>query len=238
MGYPNGPGYVLDFSDATFSEFFEEEYGIEIDAEKYLNRGTSKGNRLLSFCEQEPNYIVVRVLTSLVERHKNITPEMPFSYSEMNSIIERIEKEVDKLDVSELVSRTKEATIAELVQDIKVTLDDDRPSSAIDRVHTFCMIKFRRVLKSKGVDSSRDEPLHSIYGKYRKILCQNNEFHEVTVRALKTSISILEALNDARNNRSLAHDNELLSKEEAQFALNNVFSLLKFLRRIDSEHFE
>jgi len=29
MAYPNGFGYVLDFSDRTMEEFFEDEFGIE-----------------------------------------------------------------------------------------------------------------------------------------------------------------------------------------------------------------
>ena len=36
MSFPKGLGYVLDFSDRTMSEFFEEEFGVEIYDEKYL----------------------------------------------------------------------------------------------------------------------------------------------------------------------------------------------------------
>ena len=35
-------GYVLDFSDRTMAEFFEDEFGIEIYQEKYRFNGTSK----------------------------------------------------------------------------------------------------------------------------------------------------------------------------------------------------
>jgi hypothetical protein len=31
MAYPKGFGYVLDFSDRTISEFFEDEFGIDFD---------------------------------------------------------------------------------------------------------------------------------------------------------------------------------------------------------------
>ena len=37
-----GGGYVLDFSDRTFSEFFEEHTRRDIDAAVYRERGTSK----------------------------------------------------------------------------------------------------------------------------------------------------------------------------------------------------
>ena len=35
MAYPQGFGYVLDFSDRTISEFFEDEFGIDFDDSKY-----------------------------------------------------------------------------------------------------------------------------------------------------------------------------------------------------------
>lgn len=42
-----GSGYVLDFSNRTFSEFFEERTRRDIDAAIYRERGTSKANRLV-----------------------------------------------------------------------------------------------------------------------------------------------------------------------------------------------
>lgn len=38
-----GGGYVLNFSDRTFGDFFDE-YRVEIDSERYKVRGTSKAN--------------------------------------------------------------------------------------------------------------------------------------------------------------------------------------------------
>jgi hypothetical protein len=38
-------GYVLDFSDRTFAEFFEDEFGIEIYQDKYRFNGSSKAKR-------------------------------------------------------------------------------------------------------------------------------------------------------------------------------------------------
>lgn len=42
-------GYVLDFSNRTFSEFFALELDIDIDAQIYQREGTSKGKRLRGF---------------------------------------------------------------------------------------------------------------------------------------------------------------------------------------------
>jgi hypothetical protein len=37
-----GSGYVLNFSDRTFAEFFDDEFRIDIDQQRYKTQGTSK----------------------------------------------------------------------------------------------------------------------------------------------------------------------------------------------------
>lgn len=54
-----GSGYVLDFSDRTFSEFFEEHTRRDIDATIYRERGTSKVNR--NFFRNKCNGIRLKV---------------------------------------------------------------------------------------------------------------------------------------------------------------------------------
>jgi len=59
-------GYVLDFSDRTFAEFFRE-HRINIDNDKYRFNGNSKMKRLRAFWEIEPDPLVGRVLESLLQ---------------------------------------------------------------------------------------------------------------------------------------------------------------------------
>jgi hypothetical protein len=50
---------------------------------------------------------------------------------------------------------------------------------------------------------------------------------------LKTSISVLDAFNDVRNNRSLAHDNALLNREESLLIFNHVTTAIQFIWVLD-----
>ena len=59
-------GYVLDFTNATYAEFFRE-HRINIDNNKYYFNGPSKMKRLRAFWEIEPDNIVGKVLESLLE---------------------------------------------------------------------------------------------------------------------------------------------------------------------------
>ena len=59
-------GYVLDFSDRTFSEFFEEHTRRDIDVAVYRERGTSKANRMRGFWTVEGNHLVGKVIQALI----------------------------------------------------------------------------------------------------------------------------------------------------------------------------
>lgn len=59
-------GYVLNFSDRTYSEFFRE-HNVDIDDNKYKFNGQSKMKRLRAFWEIEPDALVGRVLEALLE---------------------------------------------------------------------------------------------------------------------------------------------------------------------------
>lgn len=60
-----GGGYVLDFSNRTFSEFFNEELGINIDDPAYDANGTSKAKRLRCYLRQASIENVIKVILAL-----------------------------------------------------------------------------------------------------------------------------------------------------------------------------
>jgi len=62
-------GYVLDYTDAQFGEFFNQ-YKISIHDQKYQDIGTSKAKKMRSFWNKEGDDLVGRVLSDMVERYK------------------------------------------------------------------------------------------------------------------------------------------------------------------------
>lgn len=67
-----GPGYVLNFSDATFSQFFAEELNVDIDDPVYAQNGGSKGKRLRCYLQKVEIPAVVRTLKALWEYREAI----------------------------------------------------------------------------------------------------------------------------------------------------------------------
>jgi hypothetical protein len=58
----------------------------------------------------------------------------------------------------------------------------------------------------------------------------------MTLRILKSTISTLDAFNDVRNNRSLAHDNPILNYDEALLIFNHVASSVRFLSTLQRKN--
>lgn len=60
-------GYVLDFADRTFAQFFKENVGINIYDARYAYNGGSKAKRLRAFWEMDDDAVVAVVLKALLE---------------------------------------------------------------------------------------------------------------------------------------------------------------------------
>ncbi|MEX2374486.1 MAG: toll/interleukin-1 receptor domain-containing protein [Dehalococcoidia bacterium] len=60
-------GYVLDFSNRTFAEFFQDVAEVDIYAARYDSGSGSKANRLRAYWTQEPDAAVADVLAALIE---------------------------------------------------------------------------------------------------------------------------------------------------------------------------
>lgn len=67
VDFVRGRGYVLNFSDASFSEFFATELDVDIDDPDYAEDGGSKGKRLRCFLRKIDNPTAARTLQALWE---------------------------------------------------------------------------------------------------------------------------------------------------------------------------
>jgi len=67
-------GYVLDFTNATYQDFFKD-FGVDIYAKKYAMYGDSKAKRLRAFFQVEENILVGKVINALLDYVSAINPE-------------------------------------------------------------------------------------------------------------------------------------------------------------------
>ncbi len=235
-------GYVLNFSDRTFAEFFDDQ-GITIYQEKYGFNGTSKAKHMRAFIDIEDPFTVCRVMRQLWEHRETI---QQYDNVDANGHLKtRFFSLLDRLESGGHVPRTdaidrfaRDETLDELVASIERDIGANRPAAALDRLHTYCMKKFGYLLDLRNVQWDRSEPLHSRVGKYVKALGQDRDLREVTAQIIKNAIGVFDKFNHVRNNQSLAHDNDLLDAAEARFVYDSITAILQFVKSIEHNRFD
>ena len=97
-------------------------------------------------------------------------------------LISDIESGSEAIDASALDRFAQDRTLEELIADINRDLQANKPEAAMDHLHTYCMRKFTHLLKIRGIECDDHEPLHSRFGRYRKLLEQEQNLTDFTSR--------------------------------------------------------
>lgn len=232
-----GGGYVLDFSNRTFDEFIVDSVQKDIYADKYAYASGSKANRLRAFWDSEPNHVVGKLITDLLEycRHLDQQPDEQL-WAACSRIAERLRQGAPVIDAEAFESQMTERAFEVLVRSVKQHIDANEPEAGLDRLHTFVMKYMRHICERHGIETPRDKPLHSLVGEYVKHMKADGRIEsEMTERILKSSISTMEAFNRVRNEQSLAHDNSILNYNESLLIFNHVASAIRFVEALERE---
>lgn len=238
-----GAGYVLDFSDKTFALYFDEEFGINIDDPKYRTEGTSKANRLHSFLGTAEGALAGRVMRSLWDTRAAIVDrghvaDNPGLSDRFFAIVHRFEGSAGAARTDALDKFKPDETLDELVAAIQRDIDANKPQAALDRLHTYCMKKFAHLIETHGGTYDKEnDALHSRVGKYIKLLEAKAQLQPISATIMKSSISIFDKFNGIRNDKTLAHDNEIVGLHEARFIFDSVSAILRFVRAIEASGF-
>lgn len=147
-------GYVLNCSDRTMREFFDDEFQIDIYDEKYAFNGTSKAKYLRAFVTLEDEFTVSRVLRRLWE-HRGTVPQYQAAEN-LKSVRERFFALLTRIDGAGNLPRTdtidrftRDETLEEIVASIERDIGANKPAAALDRLHTYCLKKFAHLLDQR-----------------------------------------------------------------------------------------
>jgi hypothetical protein len=240
-----GSGYVLDFSNRTMQEFFIDSMGVDIYIEKYSFKGESKANRLRAFWEIESNYNVGLLIEKLLDhwlmQFQTGLKDYDYSdeklYKECIIIVERLKSGGPVESLDSIKPNTNDVSFEKLTTSIKHCINNNEPETGIDRLHTFVMKYIRELCVKHNIIFEKESPLHSLFGMYVKHLTASNIIEsEMTIRILKSSISVLEAFNKVRNEQSFAHDNSILNYHESLLIFNDIANVIRFIEAIEKRN--
>ncbi len=236
-------GYVLNFSNHSMAELFFDSVQIDIYDEKYNNKSSgSKANRLRSFWEQEPSHIVGKLLLDIFKNWPSVnsfgnpfgSPDAP--PDELAQIANRLMDTASVPEINAIKPITDEKDFEGIAKSVRESIERNEPENGLDRLHTYLVKYFRTRIGNYGGNIKKNKPLHSLAGEYIKIIKQAGLIEsEMTERILKSNISIMEAFNDIRNNRSYAHDNSILNYDESILIFGHVTNTIRFIEQIEAK---
>jgi Abortive infection C-terminus len=151
-------GYVLNFSDASFGDFFVDTVDIDIHSEKYQSYGTSKAKKLREFWRIEPDYLVGKVILALVEY--TLEPEKNALAIQCKEIGNRLlAGNVNLNPLKETVDVFDAKHLAEQIRRIEKSINSD-PSLAIGTAKELIETCCKTILSERGkpVSGSSDVP--------------------------------------------------------------------------------
>ena len=227
-----GPGYVWDFNDTTFQEFIDGCTGCNIDDNKYKERGTSKEKRLRYFIGYEENSRVILLLEELLDYGTRRNFLLKTHIPKLKSIIKDLKKYEKTLEIKDSVIKNKKDEEL-LLKEIKEKISKCQYQFAIDRLHTLLKYKFEAIFKSINKDM-KGKTLDSVTGELNNILRKNEVFKEkTTFSILSATKGIMKDFDDARNNKTYAHANRIMEKNEAEFLCIYMIDFYNFINKID-----
>jgi hypothetical protein len=234
-------GYVLDFTDRTMAEWFQEVCGLDIFQERFQIEGQSKGKTLRGFVAVAEPRLVAQVLRALWVYRCDLPDLIESDPAEEDRLRLWLERFASELEVSSTMPLDEairdfsgDTTLQKLRASIATDLIGEKPDVALDRMHTYCVKRFRHLLSASGQSYGSDTPLDALFAAYGRTLKETGTVSEFALPTLRVQHKLFDGLNHARNKRSFAHDNELLDISEAQFVIDCVLASLAFIERIEA----
>jgi len=160
-----GSGYVLDFSNSTFSAFVADSTARNIYDSRYDRSTGSKANRLRAFWSVEPNHLAGKLTEDLLEYSKTtgIEKNEPELFAECKGIAARLRAGAPVPDLAEIAANADDRDFDLLARAARDAIDRNEPQAGLDRLHAFVTRYLRTLCEKRSIRFDRDKPLHSLW---------------------------------------------------------------------------
>ena len=162
-------GYVLDFSNRTFTEFVIDATGRDPYDARY-DRGSSKANRLRGFWAVESNRVVGKLMADMVAYARTVPSrdKDDVLVRECERTVARLRQDSPVKEVDAIVALGNERDFEIVAKAVRNAIDRDELEAGLDRLHTFMIKYVRSLCETRGIPVDRDKALHSLFGEYVK----------------------------------------------------------------------
>lgn len=220
-------GYLGDFSYNTHAEFYRD-LNLPIDPYQYLGTTRERFRHILLTSRVDWQ---ARILEGILSR-------FPAGSAEQRTV--ELAKEIGGwssrlrgVAVSTPILESSSEIVVRALQDAEKLLEAHNPVSAVDRVHTALHGHLRHILKQANIQFEERASLSALLTILKKDhpKFSGTASNASVVRSILRSLAtILDSLNQIRNEGSVAHPNDnLVDEQEAMLIVNIGRSILAYL---------
>lgn len=200
-----GGGYVLNFSNRTMAEFFQDDVGIDIYSSKYEYASGSKANYLRGFWIKADEKVVAKSITKLIEYIE--TQILLGNLERENYPTERIQagKKIAArlLSGKQLVATeaTAKATFSngninialqpEIFDHVQKLLNDGHNFNAVEEAYKIVRLKLNSITgKERATDAFSQQNIVKIFGREprnqaERDFCEGVKFLHMSIQFLR-----------------------------------------------------
>lgn len=174
----------------------------------------------------------VRGLSSYAERREYIS-EM---FSSVLTALRESDDNDDDVGFHQIAS--KSGTVQKAVEDAEIFIREKKFDSAVDRVHTAFHGYLRQLLTEHRVAYGAEEGITALYTKLHGFYAAAIQPHDVGERIktiLRSAGGMINAVNELRNNNTIAHPNgQLIQAREAQLVIRLVNAVVDYIEDVEN----
>lgn len=152
-------------------------------------------------------------------------------------ILNLLNESDDSEDVNFSRIASRSGAVHKSIEDALVFIREGKYDSAVDRVHTAFHGYLRQLLNEHSAYYTVDESLPALYAKlhvYYESHIQPADVGERVKMILRSAGGMVNAVNELRNNNTVAHPNgQLIQKKESQLVIRLVNAIIDYIEDIE-----
>lgn len=222
-------GFLGDFTYRSHRDFYPGFCDLELDPDSIPGTTKDRFVRILSEASGADQAAILRGLA----RRFPVDSERQRTPAALKDLLKLAVRCADAAAVGQVDLQVSSDAVRRALADVAVLIERNGPTSAVDRLHTAMHGYMKALCVVLPVQPSDDASMNALFKLVREhhpAFKQDGPHSETINKFVRPIISILDAMNPARNWGSLAHPNEeLLGKDEAMLIVNASRAIFQYL---------
>lgn len=156
---------------------------------------------------------------------------------DVQNIIYELKDKKDSVAAIELP--TSHLTQSELYECLQKEIKKGNYTLALDRLHTYSLIYLEDLCKSHSLTPNKDRHGHlmldDMLTKLSRYYKENSMIDNFAETVIKCNKEVVQKFNGVRNNESYTHPNQVMDNNNAQFVVEMICLILRYLESIETE---